>query len=79
MGKDYNLGRPQYQKGEIVYFDFNSGREVQEKTGKIEVVDAYGTYFQKDEVSYDILGRDGLYKHIVESKVRKKTVYSSGI
>lgn len=64
------VGRPKYQRGEFVSFDFDNGKEKIEKCGKIEVVDAYGTFFQKKEVSYDIVDSEGiLNKHIPESEV----------
>ena len=41
------VGRPKYKKGEFVSFDFNNGLEKIEKYGRIAVVDAYGTLFNK--------------------------------
>ena len=64
------VGRPKYKKGEFVSFDFDNGREKIEKYGRIEIIDAYGTFFQRAEVSYDILDSEGaLNKHILESDV----------
>lgn len=64
------VGRPKYKKGEFVSFDFDNGREKIEKYGKISIIDAYGTLFQRREVSYDIVDSDGiLNKHIPESDV----------
>lgn len=65
------LGRPKYKYGDVVKFYFNNGTEKIEHYGKIEIIDAYGTWGQSKEVSYDIMGLDerGLFKHVVESDV----------
>lgn len=45
-------------------------------TGTVAIVDAYGTFENPNEVSYDIIavweGRDTLFKHIGEHLVLKK-------
>ena len=48
-------------------------------TGKIYIIDKYGTFEQNKEVSYDILvedwpetGRPCLVKHVVESNIHPK-------
>ena len=45
-------------------------------TGTIAIVDAYGTFENPNEVSYDIMavweGRDTLFKHIEEPLILKK-------
>lgn len=64
------VGHPKYKKGELVLFEFDNGKEKIEKYGKISIVDEYGTFFQRKEVSYDIVDSEGiLNKHIPESDV----------
>ena len=45
------LGNPKYKYGEEVLFDID-GRSLK---GRIYIVDAYGTFFDKSDVSYDIM------------------------
>jgi hypothetical protein len=61
------LGKPKYKVGETV--KFIAGARVKE--GKIEIVDAWGTFYTKSDVSYDIMvEKDNmLYKHITEKDV----------
>ena len=61
------LGRPKYKKGDIVSYKFIN--EI--KTGVITVVDAYGTFSQREEPSYDIMIQEPklLHKHIMESLI----------
>lgn len=61
------IGKPQYSYGQTVQFDLN-GEKI---TGKIAVIDAYGTFEQNEEVSYDIYREENntLYKHITEKYV----------
>ena len=63
------LGNPKYKRGERVKFKCNGDWLV----GVVDIIDAYGTFEQNEEVSYDILsvrnGSDCLYKHIRESGV----------
>lgn len=65
-------GKPKYKRNEVVSFEI----EGLHRTGYIYVVDAYGTFFQVDEPSYDIMVEEGsgrcLYKHIPESCVLEK-------
>lgn len=63
------LGKPKYEFGDWVEFTFR-GETIQ---GKIIVVDAYGTFFQTKEPSYDIFSpkKNMLYKHLEESFVKK--------
>lgn len=67
------VGRPKYRRGECVMFS----NGLDDIYGRIAVVDAYGTYGQSREVSYDIERIDGtqyektLYKHIPESVVER--------
>ena len=62
------LGSPRYLIGDLVKFNIDD----ETIEGRISIIDAYGTYEQQDEPSYDILvrGKDGtkcLYKHVRES------------
>ena len=61
------IGKPKYTYGETVCFEFNE----QIKTGTIEIIDKYGTFFDDSDVSYDILveSENTLYKHINEKYV----------
>ena len=65
------VGQPKYKYGDVVKFYFDSGIEKIEHYGKVEIIDAYGTWGQSKEVSYDIMGMDerALFKHVVESDV----------
>ena len=64
------LGRPQFKVNDIVMFYCDNGVEKEEVYGRIEIIDAYGTFGQTKEVSYDIKGPNNtLYKHIPESDV----------
>ncbi len=61
------LGHPKYTyKDEVVFLC--RGEEI---TGRIDIVDAYGTFDQNEEPSYDIYREENntLYKHIPESCV----------
>ena len=61
------LGKPKYKEGTTVKFIFRN----QLKTGVIWVVDRYGTFDYKEDVSYDIMveSENCLYKHIPEKYV----------
>lgn len=64
------LGKPKYMRDEEVMFYWDNDRDY--KLGRIVVVDAYGTFEQSKEVSYDIQVSDGAwYKHIPESLVER--------
>ena len=61
-----SIGYPKYERGDFVEFGWN-GEVLQ---GVIEIVDAYGTFEQNEEPSYDIgVEGKGLYKHVRESEV----------
>lgn len=64
------LGKPKFKCGDIVKFKFDD----KTKEGIIAIVDAYGTFEQSKEVSYDILvkSENTLYKHYVESDDMEK-------
>ncbi len=61
------LGNPTYNLNDVVTFEYY-GKTL---TGRISIVDAYGTYGQNEEPSYDIMVNDGkpwtLYTHVRES------------
>lgn len=63
------LGKPKYKRNDQVRFMVDG----EMKIGYVYIVDAYGTFFQVDEPSYDIVVKEErgecLYKHIPESKV----------
>ena len=65
------VGMPKYKYGDVVRFNFDTGKGKIEHYGKIEIIDPYGTFEQSNEVSYDIRGFDekALFKHVVESDV----------
>jgi len=60
-------GRPRYRYGDMVRFVWQDN----EKIGRISIVDAYGTFEQSEEPSYDIFVEEDncLYKHICESEI----------
>lgn len=74
--EDYDLqkipviGSPRYKRGDMVKLVCDGA----EKTGEIYVVDAFGTFEQNEEPSYDIHIEDErcLYKHICESDIIEK-------
>ena len=63
------LGKPKFELNDKVSFT------LQEKTieGVVYIVDAYGTFENPNEVSYDVFSDDEnvLYKHIPERLVKK--------
>ena len=70
------LGKPKYVDGDIVKFkvltDYETQR-IEELIGSIYIVDAWGTFQDNSDVSYDILvkdyfspGANCLFKHISE-------------
>ena len=67
------VGYPKFEYGDVVKFDFrwNKDEELQKVTGYVFIVDAYGTFGQPDEPSYDIYSpeQNMLFKHIRESGV----------
>ena len=64
------IGYPKYKEGDVVTFCIDGV----EKTGTIEIVDAYGTFEDCTEVSYDILVNEEnvLYKHLRETGIKLK-------
>jgi hypothetical protein len=65
------IGKPKYKEDCKVEFEFNG---VQLREGVVYVVDKYGTFFDKSDVSYDIYVEEEnmLYKHINEKYVKRK-------
>ena len=67
------LGRPKFKYNDEVQFEFNGSKF----SGRIYIVDAFGTFEQNNEVSYDIMvehypdinGGPCLVKHILETSV----------
>ena len=61
-------GKPAYRKNDRVRFECGG----QVKEGVVAIVDAYGTFFQTEEPSYDVMveKENCLYKHIPESLIR---------
>lgn len=59
------MNKPLHKLGDIVQFSIGA----KTLSGKVEVVDAEGTFEQNDEPSYDIMVQEEntLYKHIRES------------
>ena len=62
------LGCHKYHRGDIVRI---LNRHSEPKLGVVEIVDAYGTFEQHDEPSYDVFIKEEncLYKHILESRI----------
>ena len=62
-------GKPKYKLGDIVKFSVNNIV----KTGVVYIVDAYGTFEDPSDASYDVLVENDeercLYKHISERYV----------
>lgn len=65
------LGKPKYRWGDMVEWEWNPNEN---KSGNIEIVDAYGTSDQNLEPSYDIFveKENCVYKHICESEIMRK-------
>ena len=69
------LGNPKFKVNDRVKFRIIMNGFEEEMEGVIAIVDSYGTFFQQEEPSYDILvedflgGEKTLVKHIRESDV----------
>lgn len=61
------LGKPKYKRGNKVLFKCAD----KEKVGYIEIVDKWGTFFDKSDVCYDIMVKEEncLYKHFNEKDI----------
>lgn len=71
------IGKPKYNLGDVVTFDIYYNGQIHTLTGRIDIIDANGTFEQNEEVSYDIMvdksdyrSTPCLYKHIRESALR---------
>ena len=66
------MEKPKYKIDDRVIFTLDD----KAITGTVAIVDAYGTFENPNEVSYDIIavweGRDTLFKHIEEHMILKK-------
>jgi hypothetical protein len=73
------IGKPIFSYGDTVgfYIKLHNSDEEVFCIGKVEIIDAYGTFEQNDEPSYDIMVEDfnnmgrTLIKHIRESSCYK--------
>lgn len=67
-------GQPKYKYGDRVIFEVEFENGPKEIEGAIGIVDAYGTFFDPSDASYDIFDMDGyiLFKHIREDSIIKK-------
>lgn len=73
------LGKPKFKLDDKVKFDIKYKDKTYTLFGTIYIIDAYGTFEQNEEVSYDIMVKEGdfpielpcLFKHIRESEVEK--------
>ena len=65
------IGKPKYKENDKVEFTIY---ENEVHKGVIYVVDKYGTFLDKSDVSYDIYVEEEntLYKHINEKYVKRK-------
>ena len=57
LDKENILGKPYFKYGDEVGFNLIPYKETKEKffTGKVYIIDAYGTFEQNEEPSYDIM------------------------
>lgn len=64
------IGKPKFKVSDWVSFNWE-GKEIE---GEVWIVDAYGTFFQTKEPSYDVFSPKEcmLYKHMEESCLTKK-------
>lgn len=65
------IGKPKYKENDKVEFELI---ENEVHIGVVWIVDRYGTYYDKSNVSYDICVAEEnmLYKHINEKYVKRK-------
>ena len=66
------IGKPKFKYGDVVEFMYNNEKSV----GTVEIIDSYGTHFDKSDVSYDIMcdnykGQPMFFKHVREDGVKK--------
>ena len=69
-----SIGEPKYKRGDMVCFGDASADKDELFVGRVCIIDAYGTFENPNEVSYDIMidldGQEVLWKHIPESVVQ---------
>ena len=65
------IGKPKYKAFDKVEFEFIENKA---HIGVIWIVDEFGTYYDKSDVSYDIYVEEEnmIYKHINEKYVKRK-------
>lgn len=71
------IGKPKYKVGDRVSFKIKDDGEDFIVSGKVYIVDAYGTFEQNEEPSYDVMAEEShydkdsscLYKHVRESSL----------
>ena len=75
------LGKPKYVRGDIVQFQIIINKILTTKTGQVAIIDAYGTFFDTTDVSYDIYipEEQTLYKHISEGSINDKIGHTEEI
>jgi len=65
------IGQPKFKEGDKVKFIIDN----QELVGEVYIIDAYGTFEDDSDVSYDVMVKDNLcdclYKHITEKGLEK--------
>lgn len=73
------IGKPKYKYGDDVQFNLTHEGTTFTLTGKVEIIDAYGTFEDNSDVSYDIFVEECptdiikgpcLFKHIKETNVK---------
>lgn len=71
------IGNPKYTYDDEVSFVIEDKDNTYTLTGKVYIIDSYGTFEQNDEPSYDVMVNEGeypiiypcLFKHIRESQI----------
>lgn len=68
------IGKPKYKRGDRVSFSIMYENKTYNLEGEVYIVDAYGTFEQDEEPSYDIMvddwfGQRCLFKHFKESSL----------
>ena len=64
------IGKPKFNRGDVVSFTW----EGETLTGKVEIIDAWGTFENDNDCSYDVLCDESprgecLYKHLPEKRL----------
>lgn len=71
------IGKPKYKIDDVVSFKLTHEDKEYVMTGKVYIVDRYGTFFDDSDVSYDVMIDSGdypiaypcLFKHINETLI----------